>query len=285
MRVTIINIFILLFSSVFTKIIEIPYYHYEDIGLNFTIKANLTKYLNLLSKNNSEIENKTIYSSYKKLKEVKIAVLEGTIFKKFSENLNLGFQISEYKSRKEIIDSLRNKKIEAYITTLEEAQNIIMYNDDIAYIKIDDNENLPEYQYSFVAKNENGKTLGIFQNIYEDYHIFYETNYYWNGFDENLYNINKTRRSDDISKEIKIGLRMDNIPFSYNNSKGELTGYAINHIYRDFENVELLEFKSNEELIEAVQNGTVNVSAGYFSEKKNTKRIIQIYISFIRNIN
>ena len=64
--------------------------------------------MNLLSKNNSEIENKTIYSSYKELKEVKIAVLEGTIFKKFSENLNQNFQISEYKSSKEIIDSLRN---------------------------------------------------------------------------------------------------------------------------------------------------------------------------------
>ena len=75
----------------------------------------------------------SIYSSYKELKEVKFAVLEGTIFKKFSDNLNLGFQIFEYKSRKEIIDSWRNKKIEAYITTLEEAQNIIMYNDDIAY--------------------------------------------------------------------------------------------------------------------------------------------------------
>ena len=272
MKSTIINIFILLFYSVFTKIIEIPHYDYYDIGLNLTIKANLTKYLKLLSKNNSEIENKTIYSSYKELKEVKIAVLEGTIFKKISENLNLSFQISEYKSRKEIIDSLRNKKIEAYITTLEEAQNIIMYNDDIAYIKIDDNENVPEYQYSFVAKNENGNTLSIFQSQYEDYHINYEANYYWNGFDESLYNINKTRRSDDISKKIKIGLRMDEIPFSYNNSKGELTGYAVNHIYRTFDNVELLEFKSNEELIEAVQKGIVNVSAGYFSEKENKNK-------------
>ena len=64
-----------------------------------------------------------------------------------------------------------------------------MYNDDIAYLKIDDNENLPEYQYSFVAKNENGNTLSIFQSQYEDYHIYYEANFYWNGFDENLYNI------------------------------------------------------------------------------------------------
>ena len=117
MKTTLINIFILFFSSIFSKnIIEIPHYNYDDSTLNFTIKANLTNYLNLLSKNNSEIENKTIYSSYKELKEVKIAVLEGTIFKQFSENLNLNFQISEYKSNKEIIDSLRNKKIEAYIT-------------------------------------------------------------------------------------------------------------------------------------------------------------------------
>ena len=143
MKVTLINIFILFFSSIFSKnIIEVPNYDYDESTLNFTVKANLTNYLNLLSKNNSEIENKTIYSSYKELKEVKIAVLEGTIFKKFSENLNLNFQISEYKSSKEIIDSLRNKKIEAYITTLEEAQNIIMYNDDISYIKIDDNEKI-----------------------------------------------------------------------------------------------------------------------------------------------
>ena len=273
MRVTFINIFILLFSSIISKnIIEIPNYNYDESTLNFTVKANLTNYLNLLSKNNSEIENKTIYSSYEELKEVKIGVLEGTIFKKFSENLNLNFEIYEYKSSKEIIDSLRNKKIEAYLTTLEEAQNIIMHNDDITYIKILENENLQEYQYSFVAKNENQNTLGIFQNQYEDYHIDYEVNYYWNGFDESLYNINKTSRSDDISKKIKIGLRMDNIPFSYNNSKGELTGYAINHIYNTFDNVELLEFKSNEELIEAVQKGTVNVSAGYFSEKENINK-------------
>jgi ABC-type amino acid transport substrate-binding protein len=164
MRATFINIFILLFSTIISKnIIEIPNYNYDESTLNFTVKANLTNYLNLLSKNNSEIENKTIYSSYEELKEVKIGVLEGTIFKKFSENLNLNFQIYEYKSSKTIIDSLRNKKIEAYITTLEEAQNIIMYNDDITYIKIEENENLQEYQYSFVAKNENQNTLGIFK--------------------------------------------------------------------------------------------------------------------------
>jgi len=58
---------------------------------------------------------------------------------------------------------------------------------------------------------------------------------------------------------------MDNIPFSYNNSKGELTGYAIYYIYTTFDNVELLEFKSNEELIEADQNGTANISTRYFS--------------------
>ena len=119
MKAILINIFILFFSSISSKnIIEIPHYNYDDSTLNFTIKANLTNYLNLLSKNNSKIENKTIYSSYKELKEVKIAVLEGTIFKQISENLNLNFQISEYKSNKEIIDSLRNKKIEAYIRSL-----------------------------------------------------------------------------------------------------------------------------------------------------------------------
>ena len=221
MKVTLINIFILFFSSIFSKnIIEVPNYDYDESTLNFTVKANLTNYLNLLSKNNSEIENKTIYSSYKELKEVKIAVLEGTIFKQFSENLNLNFQISEYKSNKEIIDSLRNKKIEAYITTLEEAQNIIMYNDDISYIKIDDNENLQEYQYSFVAKNENN-VLNKFQSQYADYHIYYEANYYWNGFDENQYKINKTYKSGYRKDKIKVGLRMDDIPFSYNNSKGK----------------------------------------------------------------
>lgn len=143
MRVTIINIFILLFFSIFTEdIIHIPQYHDSQYSLTFTVIANLTNYLNLLSNNNSEIENKVIYSSYKELKEAKIAVLEGTIFKKFSENLNLDFQISEYKSSKEIVDSLKIKKIEAYITTLEEAQNLIMHNDELAYINIDNSENL-----------------------------------------------------------------------------------------------------------------------------------------------
>ena len=50
------------------------------------------------------------------------------------------------------------------------------------------------------------------------------------------------------------------------------SGYDINHIYRTFDNVELLEFKSNEELVETVQKGIVNVSAGYFSEKENINK-------------
>ena len=146
--------------------------------------------------------------------------MEGTIFKKFSENLNLNFQISEYKSSKEIIDSLRNKNIETYITTLEEAKNIIMHNNGISYINIDDNETLQDYQYSFVTKNESKNILSTFQYLYSYYYYLYdEVNYNWNGFDESLYNINKTSRSDHISKKIKIGLRKDNIPFSYNNSK------------------------------------------------------------------
>ena len=48
--------------------------------------------------------------------------------------------------------------------------------------------------------------------------------------------------------------------------------HAINHIYRTFDNVELLEFKTNEELVDAVQKGIVNVSAGYFSEKENINK-------------
>ena len=39
-----------------------------------------------------------------------------------------------------------------------------------------------------------------------------------------------------------------------------------------FDNVELLEFKTNEELVDAVQKGIVNVSAGYFSEKENINK-------------
>ena len=62
MRTTLINIFILLFSLILSKtIIDISNYHYYENTLNFTIEANLTKYLNLLSKNNSEIENNLFF--------------------------------------------------------------------------------------------------------------------------------------------------------------------------------------------------------------------------------
>ena len=71
-----------------------------------------------------------------------------------------------------------------------------------------------------MAKNEN-KCLHIFQNQYADYHLNYEANYYWNEFDESKYKINKTSKSGYITYKIKVGLWMDDIPFSYNNSKGK----------------------------------------------------------------
>lgn len=69
-------IIIFLFSLITTiTSVDFPSAQCEGSSLKYSMAINLTNYLNLLSKNNSEVENKTIYQSLEELEGKKLELL------------------------------------------------------------------------------------------------------------------------------------------------------------------------------------------------------------------
>lgn len=78
-------IFYLSIQITFSEEINIPNAVCEGNTLKYSISADLSKYLETLNKNKSEIENKTIYESKTDLEGKKIGVRYMNIFTKKKE--------------------------------------------------------------------------------------------------------------------------------------------------------------------------------------------------------
>ena len=72
-------IIIFLFSLTTFTSVDIPSAQFDGSSLKYSMAINLTNYLNLLSKNNSEVENKTIYQSLDDLEGKKAGLVVGSI--------------------------------------------------------------------------------------------------------------------------------------------------------------------------------------------------------------
>ena len=140
-----INFYIFLFITLFSFksiVSEILPFTCEAATLNYSISLNLTKYLNSLTNNKSDIENKKIFEKKEDLKGKKGGIIKGTIFElieKRKDNLN---QFTVYDTYDEACNALNNYSIDYFLCYETIVGDLIQkHSDNLTYIDIEVEDN------------------------------------------------------------------------------------------------------------------------------------------------
>ena len=94
---------------------EIPSPTYDGNTLKYSIALNLTKYLEELTKNNSEIENKIIYNKANDLNGTKTGLVKRSILHNFDVSEGKVLKYILYDNYEEIQQALNNHSMEQFI--------------------------------------------------------------------------------------------------------------------------------------------------------------------------
>ena len=234
--------------------------------LKYTIAANLTNHLNLLSKNKSWVENKTIYDSPEYLVGEKAGVVKGTalyIMLKKEDSLEL---FNVYNSYEEAEKALHNHEIEFFICHKDIVGELIQMNsENLTYLDLQ-NEEEEDYKGGIVVLNNNTHLKSGLENLTKsDYMKYYITNLNaWMGVDEGLKYINKNIPYP--KQNLTVLVNFNQRPYAYKEN-GEQKGIIPMFLYyfgRYYNySIHIKEAMDDEDLTYAVKNGTVNASIGY----------------------
>lgn len=248
-------------------------------SLNYPILVNLSKYLEILSKNESEIENNTVISSLKDA--TTIGVMEGTIYEHIIEQLNISNVIT-YDSYDEIEIGLKHHIIDAFLASKYFADLTIMNHDDLKCFDFTENDSIIQYKLFINNKDIQNHLNHIIDNNLD------ELIKIWFGHDTNYKNINKilTGHRGNLS----IALNFNEVPFSFKGPDGELTGLTIDLIYRLANSsgyqVEFIEAETFEDLIDIIENDNTTDISGLLALKEiyEDKNNVKILFDNIRSM-
>ena len=249
---------------------DVPSAECDGNTLKYSIQINLSNYLNVLTDNFSEVENKTIYNDSASLKNAKGSIVKGSIYEKLLQN-----QISNYTvfdSYEEAEKALNNHEVDYLICSKNSyGDKINMESDYLTYIQIEDDEISSNIRNAIVMKN-NSKNLEIIARLgnelneetYLEYLEVLRKN--WLGLDEGLKHVDKTI-PENPARNTSFLLNFDQEPYAYYKN-GEQAGIIPQALYyignQQNLNVTIKETLSNDDLIPAVKNGSVDRVAGHF---------------------
>lgn len=147
-----------LIHNIISQDLNIPNSVCEDNTLKYSIAANLTKYLNTLSENNSEIENKTTYSTQRDLLGKKAGVVKGTIYEYISKKNGYINNFTVYDTYEEGQNALNNHSIDYFVCYKEIVGDLIqMYTENLTYISVTEEDDRKEYESGFIMLSNNTK--------------------------------------------------------------------------------------------------------------------------------
>ena len=257
-------IFLILFQTVYLE--EIPSPIYDGNTLKYLISLNLTKYLEELTKNNSEIENKTIYSNEDDLKGLKTGLIRRTILHNFALRGGNVTNYVLYDDYDQIQRALNNHSIDQFICFKDLiSEQIQMLSENLTYIDYDTGL-LDSYESVFLSRVEDTNLNQELKTYFSDDDVFSDISNDWIGLDDGLKHINTT--IDYPLNNLNIYL-VFNYPYAYIEN-GEYKGYLLDLLYR-FSNKYNYSLNimpvSGYDTVTVVKNKTANVSISFIMKQ------------------
>lgn len=227
---------------------------------------NLTNHLNLLTRNKSWVENKTIYDSSEYLEGEKGGVVKGTVIYLIGKKQGSLEFFTVYNSYEEAEKALHNHEIEYFICQKDILGELIQMNsENLTYLNLGDEEE-EYYKGGIIVLNNNTNLKSGLENLtkseYMKYYIFNLNA--WLGVDEGLKYFDKNIPYPN--QNLTVLANFNQPPYAYKEN-GEQKGiipmffYNFGRYYNY--SIHIIETMNDEDLVNAVKNGTVNASIGY----------------------
>ena len=241
---------------------EIPSPTYDGNTLKYSIALNLTKYLEELTKNNSEIENKIIYNDASDLNGTKTGLVKGTVLHHLASSDGKILNYTLYDNYEEIQQALNNHSIEQFICFKDlVSEQIQMLSENLTYIDYDTGL-LDSFDLVFLLRAEETNLYEDIKAYFFDDDAFYDILSNWIGLDDGLKHINTTIDYSINNLSISVIL---NYPFAYIED-GEFKGYLLDILHRFSNNYNYslnIISASGSKSVEIVKNKTANVSLSF----------------------
>jgi len=220
--------------------------------IKYSIIANLSEYL----ENENNIDGREFYNSIDALKSKKIGTLSGYYF-----NRSMFDNITDYNSYDDLIDDLRNHKLDAIVLNDGIGNNTQMFTNDISALS-----GRPTLLDIGIGLQKDNVTLLNQVNEFINKGLTEQKKHDWLGINYQIQYINKTLSGENGT--INVVVLLNNPPYSYKDKSGEMTGGEINFIYdfaRDYGyQINLITANSQDEEIEFLKNKSADIAAGYF---------------------
>ena len=262
---------ILLFISLvllnFVSLEHIPDAVYDGNQLNYSILFNLTDYLYTVSENNSEVENKTIYSSQNDILDKRGGIVKGSIFEILAKKYNLINNFILFNTYDEAQNLLNNNSIDYFACYKEIVGEMIQMNsENLTYINLT-SDKFKDYDFGCVITKKKQWLIEGIKDVFATTGIFinfYQNN--WLGVDETVKLINKTLINPNPELEFTYLSNFNTSPYAYTNKNNEDIGLITQLLYeyaRYYDKgITLKKTNTDEDLIPSVINSTVDMSVG-----------------------
>ena len=260
-------LFISLVLLNFVSLEHIPDAVYDGNQLNYSILFNLTDYLYTISENNSEVENKTIYSSQIDLLDKKGGIVKGSIFEIIAKKNNVIDNFILYNSYEEAQNALNNNSIDYFICYREIVGEMIQMNsENLTYINLTSDE-FKDFDFGCVISKKKPWLIDGIKEVFVTTLIF--INYYqnnWLGVDETVKHINKTLINPNPQLNFTYLSNFNTFPYAYVDKNNEEVGLITQLLYQYArfydKGITVKKTYIDEDLIPSVINSSVDMSVG-----------------------
>ena len=250
-------------------------YKCEGRTLRYPISANLSKYLENLSINGSEVEDNIIITSLDNI--TTIGVMEGTIFEYIIKTKNVS-NVVTFNSYYEIQRALKEHSIEAIFISKQIGDMIRLNNDDLTYLVYNETneDNILKYKF-FINNNDIREGFNDVLNKH-----LTQLRRIWFGFNTGIKHINTVLTGD--KGNLTVALNFNEPPFSYIDNNGEKAGLMVDLIYRlanstGYGYIEFIEIHKFDQLYQIIENDETDIAGilifdYYFTNKTNAQILL-----------
>lgn len=250
-------------------------YKCEGRTLRYPISANLSKYLENLSKNGSEVEDNIIITSLDNI--TTIGVMEATIFEYIIKVANVSNVIT-FNSYLEIQSALKEHSIDAIFISKQIGDMIRLNNDDLIYFDYNETNEDNILKYKFFINNNDIRER--FNDVLNEH--LTQLRRIWFGFNTGIKHINTVLTGD--RGNLTVALNFNDPPFSYIDNNGEKAGLMVDLVYRlanstGYRYIDFINIHEFDQLMRIIENDETDIAGiltfdYYFKNKTNAQILL-----------